>query len=99
MEPSPSAATAAHVAATRDVPASSADLPGLFAAHHAESVRLAVLLCGDPHRAEDVAVVLRYWLDLPEREVAEAMDVSVGTVKSTTSRALDKLRRALEEDR
>ena len=37
-------------------------------------------------------VVLRYYEDLPEAETARILGVSVGTVKSTTSRALAKLR-------
>ena len=37
-------------------------------------------------------VVLRYYEDLSEAETAHAMGVSVGTVRSTTSRALSKLR-------
>ncbi len=37
-------------------------------------------------------LVLRYFEDLSEVQVAEAMGCSVGTVKSTTSRALDRLR-------
>ncbi|GAA3222234.1 SigE family RNA polymerase sigma factor [Actinocorallia longicatena] len=38
------------------------------------------------------AVVLRFYEDLPEAQVAELMHCSVGTVKSQTSRALAKLR-------
>lgn len=38
------------------------------------------------------AVVLRYYEDLTESEVAETLGVSVGTVKSTVSRAMAKLR-------
>lgn len=41
------------------------------------------------------AVVLRHWCDLSEAETAEAMGCTVGTVKSTTSKGLTHLRRAL----
>jgi RNA polymerase sigma-70 factor (sigma-E family) len=40
-------------------------------------------------------VVLRYYGDLPEAEVAAALGCSVGTVKSTSSRALARLQAAL----
>jgi len=43
------------------------------------------------------AVVLRYWADLPESDVARLMGVSVGTVKGYTSRALARLGQLLEE--
>lgn len=36
-------------------------------------------------------VVLGYYLDLSERQVAEELGISVGTVKSTCSRALSRL--------
>ena len=38
------------------------------------------------------ALVLRYFDDLSEAEVASMLRCSIGTVKSTTSRALDKMR-------
>ena len=38
------------------------------------------------------AVVLRYCDDMSEPEVAAALGVSVGTVKSTVARAVAKLR-------
>jgi RNA polymerase sigma-70 factor (sigma-E family) len=40
-------------------------------------------------------LVLRYQQDLPEAEVARLLGLSVGTVKSTTSRAITRLRREL----
>ena len=41
------------------------------------------------------ALVLRYFLDLPEVEVAAALGCSLGTVKSSTSRALRRLEETL----
>jgi DNA-directed RNA polymerase specialized sigma24 family protein len=41
-------------------------------------------------------LVLRYWADLPEAEVAAAMRVSKGSVKTHTSRGLSALRANLE---
>ncbi|MFI8347707.1 SigE family RNA polymerase sigma factor [Streptomyces sp. NPDC085596] len=44
-------------------------------------------------------LVLRYWSDLSEAQIAETLGVSRGTVKSTASRALATLERLLEADR
>jgi RNA polymerase sigma-70 factor (sigma-E family) len=41
---------------------------------------------------ERTIVVLRYYVDLSEAEVAAELGISVGTVKSTASRALARLR-------
>ncbi|MFC4013916.1 SigE family RNA polymerase sigma factor [Nonomuraea purpurea] len=41
------------------------------------------------------AIVLRYYEDMTEPEIARTLGVSVGTVKSTVSRAMSKLRDAL----
>lgn len=51
-----------------------------------------------PPRQQEV-LVLRYWSDLSEAQIAQAMGISEGTVKSTASRALDKLETLLEVDR
>lgn len=45
------------------------------------------------------ALVLRYWLDLSEAEMADAMGVSRGTVKSHVSRGLDALAALMEDHR
>ncbi len=42
------------------------------------------------------ALVLRYWADMSERDIAQAMGVRPGTVKSLLSRGLADLRRVLE---
>ncbi len=47
-------------------------------------------LAGLPPRRRE-AIVLRFWLDLPEREIAAAMGVSAGTVKSHVSRGMAEL--------
>lgn len=49
-----------------------------------------------PPRARAV-IVLRYYDDLPERAVAEALGVSVGTVKSQAHLGLARLRAAMPE--
>ena len=43
------------------------------------------------------ALVCRFYLELSEEETARAMDVSRGTVKSTTSRAVAALGRMFRE--
>jgi RNA polymerase sigma-70 factor (sigma-E family) len=43
-------------------------------------------------------IVLRYWEDLPEAEVAAILGCSPGTVKSTASRGLARLRAALQAE-
>ena len=47
-----------------------------------------------PERQRQV-LVLRYWSDLTEAEIAAALGITRGTVKSTASRALDALQRTL----
>jgi len=41
------------------------------------------------------ALVLRYWADLPESEIAEALGVRPSTVRSLVARGLDALRQEL----
>jgi RNA polymerase sigma-70 factor (sigma-E family) len=50
-----------------------------------------------PERQRE-AIVLRYYADLSEAEIAAAMKISRGAVKSHTSRGMTALRTALERD-
>jgi RNA polymerase sigma-70 factor (sigma-E family) len=51
-----------------------------------------------PRRAREV-LVLRYYLDLTDQEIATTLGVSRGTVTSTASRALAALAHELQEER
>jgi RNA polymerase sigma-70 factor (sigma-E family) len=86
----------------RQLALASADQPG-----ESDSAESEALL-GEEHRQvllairrlpgrQREALVLRYYLDLDEAEIASSMRISRGTVKSTTSRALAALGRILEE--
>jgi RNA polymerase sigma factor (sigma-70 family) len=44
------------------------------------------------------AIVLRYYADLSEAEIATAMGISRGAVKSHTARGISSLRAALEQE-
>ena len=46
---------------------------------------------------ERQALVLRYYADLSEEQIAEMMGISKGAVKSHTARGMSSLRAALEE--
>jgi DNA-directed RNA polymerase specialized sigma24 family protein len=73
-------------------------------------IRLAYLMLGDRPSAEDAvqdafcglyrqreALVLRFYLDLPEREIARIMGLRPGSVRSATHRALKTLGQSLEK--
>jgi RNA polymerase sigma factor (sigma-70 family) len=49
-----------------------------------------------PRRAREV-LAMRYYLDMHDAEIAQALGVSRGTVSSTASRALTRLARELKE--
>jgi RNA polymerase sigma-70 factor (sigma-E family) len=57
----------------------------------AQRDELLMALAGLPRR-QRATVVLRYWEDLSESQIAEILGCSVGTVRSQTHRALHKLR-------
>jgi RNA polymerase sigma-70 factor (sigma-E family) len=82
--------------------------PPPAAASESDSAETAALL-GEEHREvlaalrrlpdrQREALVLKFYLDLSEPQIAASMGVSQGTVKSTTSRALAALGRQLRED-
>jgi RNA polymerase sigma-70 factor (sigma-E family) len=75
--------------------AASAEQAALIGEEHAAVLAALRRL---PHRQRE-ALVLRYYLDLSEPEIAASMGIGRGTVKSTTSRALVALGRLLEESR
>jgi RNA polymerase sigma-70 factor (sigma-E family) len=71
--------------------------PESSALGHAERDRVIGALRRLPERQRE-AVVLRYYLDLPEAEIAAAMGVSAGSVKSHLHRGLASLATHLGED-
>jgi RNA polymerase sigma factor (sigma-70 family) len=60
-----------------------------------EQAEVIAALAKLPARRRE-AIVLRFWLDLPEREIAQIMGTSLGTVKSQLSRGLAALTAAME---
>ncbi|MFP4636530.1 MAG: SigE family RNA polymerase sigma factor [Nitriliruptoraceae bacterium] len=66
--------------------------------HAAESDEVWQALSRLPER-QRIAVVLRYFEDLSEAEVADVLGVSVGTVKSQVSRGLSRLEELLAAHR
>jgi RNA polymerase sigma factor (sigma-70 family) len=79
---------------SRGLAAPSAEAAVLVAERDA-SLRAALSALADRDRE---AIYLRYFLDLPEAEMAAVLGCRPGTVKSRLSRALDRLRAALEDD-
>ena len=64
-----------------------------------ESAQELVAALARLSRRHREALVLRYWLDLTEAEMADAMGVSRGTVKAHVSRGLDALAALMEGSR
>jgi len=87
--------TARRYVPAHEPPAEPADVDLLLAEEQRELLAAVRAL---PERQRQV-VVLRYWSDLTEAEIADTLGVSRGTVKSTASRALDSLHTRLEGSR
>jgi len=62
-----------------------------------ERSAVVAALRGLPERQRE-AIVLRYYGDLSEAEIAAVMDISRGAVKSHTARGMAFLRAALEQE-
>ena len=60
-----------------------------------DRMRRALMTLRPEQRA---AIVLRYYEDLSEADTAEALGIPIGTVKSTVSRGMDRLREELSPD-
>ena len=80
-------------AAPEPADAASAEQDALLGEEH-QQVLTALRQLPDRQRE---ALVLRFYLDQTEPEIAESMGISPGTVKSTTSRGLAALGRLLQE--
>jgi RNA polymerase sigma-70 factor (sigma-E family) len=81
------------------IPAPPAAADGADVALLAAEERRAVLaaLRALPARQRE-ALVLRYFLDLPDAEIARSMDVRPGTVRSAVHRGLAALERVMREE-
>ncbi len=84
--------TARRYAPLRSVEAARPDERALLAEEHREI--LAALDRLAPRQRE--VLLLRYWSDLSEGEIADALGISRGSVKSTASRALAHLETIME---
>ncbi|MFE6332241.1 SigE family RNA polymerase sigma factor [Streptomyces sp. NPDC057798] len=71
-------------------------VPGDVSATVAERSRLEAALAQLPPK-QRTAVVLRYYQDLPDRQVADVLGCPVGTARSHTSRGVARLRHLLSD--
>jgi RNA polymerase sigma-70 factor (sigma-E family) len=87
-----------RVVVDRNAPKPPPDMPSAEHGALALLERSAVIdaLRGLPVRQRE-ALVLRYYLDLPEAQIAATMGISKGAVKSHTARAIASLRAVLEQ--
>jgi RNA polymerase sigma-70 factor (sigma-E family) len=82
------------IAALGQPPAESAEARAMVSEEHRAVVAAIRRL---PARQRE-ALLLRYYVDMSEDEIARTMGVSRGTVKSATSRALGAIARILAEE-
>ncbi|MEO7260703.1 MAG: sigma-70 family RNA polymerase sigma factor [Jatrophihabitantaceae bacterium] len=84
-----------HLSLARLQDAEPADSELMLAAAHQEVLAAVRQL---PTRQREV-LTLRYWANLSEAEIAEALSISRGAVKSNASRGMDKLESILGDAR
>jgi RNA polymerase sigma-70 factor (sigma-E family) len=72
------------------------DADDLRSADAGESIDMLRALARLPARKR-ACVVLRFYMDMSEADTAAALGVSVGTVKSQTAKALQRLQRLLDD--
>ena len=72
--------------------------PDVAAGRHDDADAVLAALRSLPARQRDV-LVLRYWLDLTESEIALTLDIGAGTVKTHAKRGLESLATRLEARR
>ncbi|NYI05966.1 sigma-70 family RNA polymerase sigma factor [Allostreptomyces psammosilenae] len=85
--------TARGYSPPREASAAPSDEQVLLREEHREVLAALRLLT----RRQREVLVLRYWSDLSELQIADTLGVSRGSVKSTASRALDALEKRLRE--
>jgi RNA polymerase sigma-70 factor (sigma-E family) len=89
-----------RVVADKHVPKHEPDMPSAEQGAITQLERAAVIAAlGSLPARQREAIMLRYYLDLSEEEVASAMRISCGAVKSHTARAKAALRSVLEPER
>ncbi|WP_209021904.1 SigE family RNA polymerase sigma factor [Nocardioides sp. 503] len=86
--------TARGYVAPHDTPPDGPEATAVLAEEHREVYQALEHLA--PRQRE--VLVLRYWSNLSEIEIAEALGISRGSVKSTASRALDALESILSKE-
>lgn len=68
----------------------------LVAEQHETACEIKPLIQALPAEQQQV-ILLHYYYDLPLDEIAEMLDIPIGTVKSRLGRARDKIRQALHQ--
>lgn len=82
----------------RPVPSSAGGSPEATAEQHDDERAVLTALRGLPTRQREV-LVLRYWMELSEAEIADALGISTGSVKTHAHRGIHTLATILEERR